>query len=177
MEEYRGVTLLPTAYKVFAAILTERIREEIENKGIVPQNQAGFRKGMGALDKVYILNYMVNRQLSKKGGKLIALFVDLKAAFDKVDRGILVGTMRKRGIREGLVERVARVLEETRSRIRVGKEVGESFWTVRGVRQGCPLSPLLFNVLLADLEEEIEKGRWGGSKIEREKGIYAIVRG
>lgn len=52
--------------------------------------------------------------------------------------------MRGRGTREGITERVVKLLRETRSRVRVGTEMGESFWTARGVRQGYPLNPLLF---------------------------------
>ncbi|XP_076645564.1 uncharacterized protein LOC143355012 [Halictus rubicundus] len=47
VEEYRGGTLLQTAYKVYAAILTERLREEVEGKGLLPASQTGFRKGAG----------------------------------------------------------------------------------------------------------------------------------
>jgi len=81
------------------------------------------------------------------------LFVDLKAAFDSVDRGVLIEAMWERGIREGLVSRVEEVMRETRNRVRVEGELRDSFWTARGVRQGCPLSPLLFNLVLADLEK------------------------
>jgi len=52
---------------------------------------------------------------------------------------------------------VKEILRETKSRVRVGGEVGKSFWTERG--QGCPLSPILFNILTADLEEEMGKMR------------------
>lgn len=72
--------------------------------------------------------------MGRKGGKLVALFVDLKAAFDSVDREVLVGTMRECGIREGLTVSVEQVIRETRSRVRIGKEIGKSFWTARGVR-------------------------------------------
>lgn len=65
------------------------------------------------------------------------------------------------------MEKVMEVVEETKSRVRVGRELGEVFWTARGLRQGCPLSPLLFNLLIADLEEEMGKVKWGGDKIRR----------
>ncbi|XP_076301876.1 uncharacterized protein LOC143219998 [Lasioglossum baleicum] len=119
VDEYRGVPLTQTAYKVYAAVLAERLRKEI----------------------------------AKKGGKMLVLFVDMKAAFDTVDREVLAGSMRKAGVREGLVERCVEVLRETRSKVRVEKKEGKSFWTVKGVRQGCPLSPILFTMLIADMEE------------------------
>jgi hypothetical protein len=59
VEEYRGMTVMPTLYKVYTRILAERIREEVEEKGIIPQNQTGFRRGMGTIDNVYVLNYII----------------------------------------------------------------------------------------------------------------------
>ena len=106
VEQYRGVTLMPTLYKVYVGILGERLRSEIEEKGVLPPNQTGFRKGMGVVDNIYVLNYLINRQLAKKGGRMVAMFVDLKAAFDSVGRRVLGEAMQERGygkgIREGL---------------------------------------------------------------------------
>lgn len=105
VEDYKGVTLMPTLYKVYASALAERVRKETEEKRIIPHNQIGFRKGMGTMDNIHVLNCIINKQLGKKEGKLIALFINLKAAFDTVNRGVLIETMRKEGIREGLVKR------------------------------------------------------------------------
>lgn len=71
------------------------------------------------MNNVYVLNDVVNRQIGRAGGKLVALFVDLRAAFDLVDRKILA--IRRKGIREGLMRRVEEVIRETRSRIRTGE--------------------------------------------------------
>jgi len=54
---------------------------------------------MGTLDNIYVLNFLINTQVKKKGGKLITLFVNLKAAFDSV--GNIGGGLRQRGVREG----------------------------------------------------------------------------
>lgn len=70
MEDYRGVILLSTLYKIYAAILAERIRGEIEKKGIIPHNQTGFRKGMRTIDNIYVINYLINKQVGSRGGRL-----------------------------------------------------------------------------------------------------------
>lgn len=132
------------------AVLAERLRVEIEEKGIMLHNQTGIRKGMGTIDNVFVINYLVERQLKGKKGKMVKMFVDLKAAFDMVDREVLIGMIRKRGIRERLIERVEELVRETRSSISVGREIGEkNFWTARGLRQGCPLKHLVVQYIVS----------------------------
>lgn len=124
MEDYRRVTLMSTLYKVYMGVekLAERLREEVEGKKILPGNQTGFRKGLGTIDNIYVMNYLANRQLVKRGGGLITFFVDLKAAFDSIDRKVLVEAMKEMGIRAGLVGRVEEALRETRSRVEGDKK-------------------------------------------------------
>lgn len=69
---------------------------------MVPQSQTGFRKGMGVIDNIYVLNYLVNKQLKRKDGRMVATFVDLKAALDSMDREVLMEAMRERWVREEL---------------------------------------------------------------------------
>lgn len=111
------ITIVPSMYKIYALVLTERLRKEVEEKGMLSKNQVGFRKGKGTMDNIFVL---INRQLKKKGGKLIALFVDLKAAFDTVSRKTVMEAMEERWVRKGLVERIEEMLRETRGRVRIG---------------------------------------------------------
>lgn len=122
---------MPTLYKVYKIALAERLKEEVERKEVLHISQTEFKKGMGTIDSIYTLNYVANRQLSRKGSKLVVLFVDLRTAFDSVDRKVLIEMMRKKEIREGLIRRVEEVLRETKSRVRVGGKLGRIF-----VRQG-----------------------------------------
>lgn len=69
-----------------------------------------------------------------------------------------------------MVRRIEEVLRKTITRVRVGDETGEKFLTGKGVRQG---SPLLFSVLMADLEETMGKDKWRRVKL-REERIYTL---
>jgi len=154
--------------------LARRLRKEVEEKNILPGNQIGFRKGMGTMDNIYTLNYLINRQLVKREGILVALFGDLRAAFDSVDREVLVEAMRERGIKESLISRMEELLRDMKSRVKKGGEKGDYFWTAREVKQGCPLSPFLFSILLADLEQKMGKVSWGGVKLGEER-VYSLL--
>lgn len=60
---------------------------------------------MGIIYNMYVLNYLLYRQISKKGGLLVLFFVNLRAAFDSVDRSRLLVALRERGVKKGLVRR------------------------------------------------------------------------
>ena len=83
----------------------DEISEEAGGKGrkkeMIPQNQTGFRNGLGTVDNIFVLNYLANRQEAKKQGKLVAMFVNLRAAFDSVDRRMLLRALEKRGKEKG----------------------------------------------------------------------------
>lgn len=75
-----------TGYKIFARIIEEKLRREIERMGILPETQAGFRKKRSGIDNIYILKTVAEKEINKKKGKLYVFFADLKAAFDNVNR-------------------------------------------------------------------------------------------
>lgn len=82
--------------------------------------------------------------------------------------------MKQEDIKKGLIERVEELLIKTKSRVE-GK-TGDYFWTARKVRQGCLLSPLLFNLIIVDLEKEMVgvKCEGGGiNQVRRKENILA----
>jgi len=89
---------MPSLYKIFAMILADRLKEEMEEKSILPENQAAERNGN---NQIYTLNYLINKQLKKERRGMVALFMDLKAAFDSVNREILIKSIGKGKERKG----------------------------------------------------------------------------
>ncbi|KMQ90728.1 axoneme-associated protein [Lasius niger] len=156
-------------------VLVERLREEVEGKGLLPPSQTGFRKGLGTIDNVYVLNYLINRQVNRKKGKMAILFIDLKAAFDSVDRGILVEAMRERGVREGLVRRCKEVLEETVNM------VGNKLWSggvgMEGKRGNGKAARQISEMDVGGGEEDSRVyGKGGNAKgyVERESRVKGL---
>lgn len=87
---YRGISLLCIAYKIYAEILRGRLERETEEKRLLPETQCGFRKGLSTMNNIFVLNHVVQREVAdKKGRRVSTLLADLKAAFDKIDRQTL----------------------------------------------------------------------------------------
>lgn len=107
---------------------------------------------------------MIQNRIEKKGRKLVTGFVDLKAAFESVDREVVIEAMRERGIRKGLVERVGELLKETKSRMKMRGKLGENFWKARRVRQSCPM--LVWTILGYGMEVWRWKEREGMERLE-----------
>lgn len=133
VKSYRGVTLVDTTYKIYAGILDERLKAEIENK--LEESQFGFRKGRRVTGAVFVINHIIDKQLSKEKVKLYACFADLRAAFNRLNREKLEEKMRKMGISEKLTRRIKAIYEETRNVVRVKNRDTREFWTARGVKQ------------------------------------------
>ena len=120
----------------------------MEAKGVLPDSQAGFRKGRGSMDNVYILRHLVEREIRKEGGRMYALFIDFKAAFDSMNREKMWEYLRRNGADTYLVTKMEEIYQEAVSKARVNGIESENLYINRGVRQGRPLSPALFAAYL-----------------------------
>ena len=165
---YRGITLMNTSYKLTMSMVKTRLEEEIESRQLLPESQGGFRSGRGTREQVFILARLIEESLDRKDS-FYAVFLDLKSAYDGVPRVKMTECLRRRNASEQIVELVDRVYAETWSIARVNESVSEGFRMNVGVRQGCPLSPILFNLYISEIEEVLRKGQDGGVVIGREK--------
>ena len=77
--------------------------------------------------------------------------MDFKKAFDMVDKKRLWEKMERMGIEGKFLEMTKEIYKDTRNEVEVGDEKTEKFITKKGLRQGCPLSPILFNIYINDL--------------------------
>ena len=124
---------------------------------------------------------------------LYHVFIDFKKAFDRVRHAALWATVRKYNISANLVRTIEQLYDKATSAVQMNGSIGEWFRTTVGVRQGCLLSPSLFNIFLERimsdaLEEHDGKVSIGGRNItnlrfadgidalaEEEQGLEALV--
>jgi hypothetical protein len=94
---YRGITLLNVVSKVYASVLTTRLSNWAEAKGILVEEQAGFRPGRSMGENIYILTECIKSRIEKKK-KVYAAFLDIEKAYDRVDRQAVWASLLQRGV-------------------------------------------------------------------------------
>ncbi|XP_063993677.1 uncharacterized protein LOC135171220 [Diachasmimorpha longicaudata] len=159
-----GVSLLDLGYKLFASIMANRLSAYLEREGKLNESQGGFREKRGTREQIFILNTMIGNWIKHKGGKLYTAFIGLKAAFDTVDRALLLEKLWRGGIRARFYDMVKTIYRTSENEVITGAGLTQRFPTESGVSQGCPLSPILFNLFIDDIDAEwVKRGlgaRW-----------------
>lgn len=164
---YRLIALISHASKVMLHILNERLKAYLSRE-IAPE-QAGFVKGKGTREQILIVRQIVEK--SREFNKPIYIcFVDFSKAFDSVKWPKLWNTLLEMGTPKHLVHLLRRLYEEGTASVRTDEILSENFHPSAGVRQGCIISPLLFNIyteliMRITLEEWTDGAAIGGYKI------------
>ena len=88
--------------------------------------------------------------------KIYGCFVDFSKAFDSLPRDILFKKLISYGIAGRFFNALKSLYSDDKSCIKIEGKISNAFLINQGVRQGCPLSPLLFNIFLADLSIKLD---------------------
>ena len=97
---------------------------------------------------------LIQHRIEKKDGKVFAVFIDYKKAFDRVWHYGLFSVLQQYGVPRKLINIIRDLYSKAKSCIRVNNNLTDWFETTIGVRQGCLLSPVLFNVFLENILAE-----------------------
>ena len=153
---YRGITLMSCLGKLFLTILNNRLLIFSKDKGILSEKQLGFVAGNRTSDAHIIINNLVKKYCHKNGLKIFGCFVDFAKAFDTIPRDILFTKLQKYGIRGRFFNIIRNIYKTDKSCVKLGNQYTDSFEINQGVRQGCVLSPLLFNIFISDLVQKLD---------------------
>lgn len=157
LNNYRGITLTSNVYKVFAKLLEREIMKFLEENEILGEYQGAFRKDRRVEDQIFNLMSLHAINSANKRKTYVA-FLDISKCFDSIYRDGLFSELSSLGI-NGKVWRLLRSLysnTENKVVISAGSQHDgfiETLWNEQtdSLKQGCPLSPTLFLVVIRDL--------------------------
>jgi hypothetical protein len=154
--KFRPICLLNVCYKIITKTLNNRLSNCIQK--IISKNQFGFVKGKYILDCVVALHEVVHEVKRKKQNGII-LKIDFEKAYDKVNWHFLYNMLQLKGFGDKWSDWVMKTVRGGKVAIRTNGMIGPFFPTHKGVRQGDPFSPLLFNIAADGLACLIEKAQ------------------
>ena len=142
---YRRISLLDVESKVYLLVLLARIRGYLD--ACFLDEQHGFRPNRGPGDGQFCFRRLVEVAASH-AVPVFAGLVDFKQAFDSLDRATLWALLQAYGVHPKLVALLQDLYDGSTASVRANGHTSPPFPVTAGVRQGCPLSPTLFNVYM-----------------------------
>ena len=131
--------------KVMLKIILNRLKLQAEK--IITEEQAGFRTGRSTTEQIFNLRILCEKYLQHQQD-LCYVFIDFKKAFERVWHAALWATMKKYNISTNLIQVIKNLYNKAAGAILFNSSIGGWFRTTVGDRQGCLLSPTLFNIFL-----------------------------
>jgi hypothetical protein len=177
IQQYRPICLLNVSFKIFTKVGTNRIMG-IAHKVIRP-TQTAFMPGRHILEGVLVLHETVHEIHRKKLDGII-MKIDFEKAYDKVKWDFLQQVLRMKGFDPTWCQWINQYVSKGSVGIKVNDQLGHYFQTRKGLRQGDPLSPILFNILADILAILIarakEDGQIGGLIPDLVEGGVSILQ-
>ena len=181
---FRGVVLLAMGSRILARVLATRLRVWSEKMGLLDDDQAGFRSKRSTADVTQIF-YRIQedtrdwyRRAEAQGitipdeKKPAARLLDLRKAYPRVNKPALWQILENYGLGEKCLRTIKNLHETTTYKIKSREGCSEVWVPERGLREGCPTSPPLFNIFHQVVMRHAERSRKRkAEEMDKEVGI------
>jgi exonuclease III len=169
---YRPITLTCVPYKLFMTILTKRLSAYVEKHGLLGNSQGGFRKGRSCIDKVSLLTLAAKKLTHRH-----VTFIDITKAYDSVGWGDLERILLHQRIPKRFVELILEVYRGGEAYVITPFGDTDLFPLGRGLKQGCPMSPILFDLFLEPLLRWMDSTRLPDQRVLAFADDMAFIAG
>ena len=160
LENWRPISLLNTLYKTYASVIARRLQSFAVGNEILSPTQKGFLPVEGVYEHAFVLDQVIADATIGRRNLCVA-WLDIKDAFGSVDHTQLIEVMKFYKFPPDLIWVVQNIYESGWCTVRTANTETGRIDILRGVRQGCPLSTFLFNLIINVLLVGLnETGSW-----------------
>ena len=156
---HRGISLIAIASKLLVSIMVRRLTPLREQN--IREEQSGFRPNRGCIDHIFTLRQLLELRHTFNRPTIV-VFLDIRGAFDSVNRETLWDYVSQYGMPGKYVNLFKALYSTTTGQVRAYGSLSPQFDISSGVRQGCPASPFLFNFVI----DAILQNALNGSHLE-----------
>lgn len=151
IKNYRPISLTEVLRRLFEVCLLPSVTNSVEPLHL---EQGGFRLQRGTPDQACVLQEWVCQAKSRKMDRYMC-FLDIKAAYDQVDRVLLWEKCEKKGMPSKLLMILKALFDSNSSCVSISGSCSEEFPLLSGLLQGSSLSPTLYSLFIDDLIEDL----------------------
>lgn len=174
-DNYRGICIMNSLLKLLCSILNERLYNYVLKKQIINKGQIGFLKNNRTTDHIFTLKSIINKYVYDKKSKLYACFIDFKKAFDSVNHKILFKKLEEIKVGGIFLDLLKDIYNKTRCALKINKKLTQFFNYEKGVIQGNPISPLLFNIYINGIFDKLKNAKCDPVSLNGNEHINALM--
>ena len=155
---FRGISIASCFGKLFMKLMKNRLQKFLDDNNLVSKNQGSGKKGTRTSDHLMVIRFLIDKMVKGEKKKLYVCFVDVKKAFDFTNREILIyKLMTEYGIGGNFLKLLQALYDDHKVYVRVSDGLLQPISTTIGLKQGCGISPLLFNLFIDDITKIFDK--------------------
>ena len=137
--------------KVFCSMINSRLIDFLMKHNVLSKSQIGFIPNHRTSDHIYTLHTLVDKYINQNKTKIFACFIDFKKAFDSIWHIGLLYKLLQSGVGGKAYDIIKSMYTNNMCGIKIGHKQTDFISQERGVREGCCLSPALFNIYINEL--------------------------
>ena len=156
VNNWRPLNIAPCLYRVWSCALANTIQSINKRNQIFHPHQKGFIAGVdGCMEHSNMINEIIH-DANRSRRNLYICSIDLKDAFGSIPHGYILHTLNEMNFPQEIQDIIEDSYCRSEAKIHIEGKVSKSFDIKRGVKQGCPVSPLIFNLCLNPLLTEVD---------------------
>ena len=165
IQNYTPILLLNVDYEIFASILANRLKKVLVQ--IIHQDQSGFLPKRQMKNNIRIVLNVLEYYEAHPEKQMALIFFDAEKAFDNMNWNFLLTQLQLMEAGDKFIGEIKAIYSKQEASIKVNRQLTETIHIEKGTREGCPLSSLLFILILEFLNQQIrEDKRIKGLKVK-----------